>query len=117
MSRGTRLANYGALEWHAWTSRTDQPHRPTYALIDIDPGSATSWADVLVLARLHRTALEHLGVRAGAKLTGRRGLQIWIPVVRGWSFEDTRAWVEQLSRTVSAVVPARDAGCRMSATE
>ena len=50
-------ANFGALEWHAWTSRTDEPHQPTYALIDIDPGATTSWDDMLVLARLHRTAL------------------------------------------------------------
>jgi bifunctional non-homologous end joining protein LigD len=98
-------ANFGALEWHAWTSRTDQPQRPTYALIDIDPGAATSWEDVLALARLHRTALEHLGVRAQPKLTGRRGIQIWVPVGRGPSFAETRGWVEQVSRAVGAVVP------------
>jgi len=98
-------ANFGALEWHAWTSSTDAPHRPTYALIDIDPGSATSWDDVLALARLHRSALEHLGVRAQPKLTGGRGIQIWIPIARGPSFRETRAWVERLSRTVGAVVP------------
>jgi bifunctional non-homologous end joining protein LigD len=99
------VANFGALEWHAWTSRTDAPHRPTYALIDLDPGEATSWDDVLTLARLHRTALEHLGVRGQPKLTGRRGIQIWIPITHGPTFAETRAWVEQLSRTVSAVVP------------
>jgi bifunctional non-homologous end joining protein LigD len=98
-------ANFGALEWHAWTSRTDDPHHPTYALIDIDPGPATSWEDVLALARLHRTALEHLQVRAQPKLTGRRGLQIWVPVARGPDFAETRAWVEQLSRAVGGVVP------------
>jgi len=99
------VANFGALEWHAWTSRTDAPHRPTYALIDLDPGEATSWDDVLTLARLHRTAMEHLGVQGQPKLTGRRGIQIWIPITRGPTFAETRAWVEQLSRTVSAVVP------------
>ena len=98
-------ANFGALEWHAWTSRTDQPRKPTYALIDIDPGSATSWEDVLVLARLHRTALEHLEVRAQPKVTGSRGIQIWIPIARGPSFAETRAWVERLSRAVGAAVP------------
>ena len=60
---------------------------------------------MLTLARLHRTALEHLGVRGQPKLTGRRGIQIWIPITRGPTFAETRAWVEQLSRTVSAVVP------------
>jgi bifunctional non-homologous end joining protein LigD len=98
-------AQFGALEWHAWTSRTDQPHRPTYALVDLDPGERSSWDDVLVLARLHRTAFEHLGVRAFPKVTGSRGLQIWAPIQRGPSFDDTRAWVEQVSRTVGAVVP------------
>ena len=98
-------AQFGALEWHAWTSRTDQPHRPTYALVDLDPGTETSWEDVLVLARLHRTAFEHLGVQAFPKVTGGRGIQVWIPIARGPSFDETRAWVEKLSHTVGAVVP------------
>ena len=99
------VANFGALEWHAWTSCTAQPHLPTYALIDIDPGPATSWDDVLVLARLHRVALGHLGVAGQPKLTGRRGIQIWIPIARGPSFDDTRSWTRQLSRAVGAAVP------------
>ena len=98
-------ANFGALEWHAWTSLTDQPRQPTYALIDLDPGGTTRWEDLLVLARLHRTAFEHIDVLARPKLTGRRGIQIWVPIERGPSFDETRDWVEQLSRTVGAVVP------------
>ncbi len=98
-------ANFGALEWHAWTSRADAPDRPTYALIDIDPGEATSWDDVLVLARLHHTALGHLGVRGQPKVTGRRGIQIWIPIAPGPSSAETTAWVEQVSRAVGDVVP------------
>ncbi|HEX6249640.1 MAG TPA: DNA polymerase ligase N-terminal domain-containing protein [Nocardioidaceae bacterium] len=98
-------AQLGALEWHAWTSRTDEPGLPTYALVDLDPGTETSWEDVLVLARLHRTAFEHLGVQAFPKVTGGRGIQVWVPIERGPTFDETRAWVEQLSRTVGAVVP------------
>jgi bifunctional non-homologous end joining protein LigD len=99
-------ANFGALEWHAWTSLAAQPHQPTYVLIDLDPGPKTAWDDLLTLARLHRTALEHLGVRGQPKLTGQRGLQIWIPIAPGPTFDETRAWAEQLSRAVGAVVPA-----------
>jgi bifunctional non-homologous end joining protein LigD len=98
-------ANFGALEWHAWTSRVDAPHQPTYALVDLDPGSNTRWDDLLTLARLHRTAFEHLGVCARPKVTGRRGIQIWVPILRGPDFAATRAWVERLSRTVGAVMP------------
>jgi bifunctional non-homologous end joining protein LigD len=83
----------------------DAPHEPTYALIDLDTGGSTSWADLLTLARLHRTALEHVGVVARPKVTGRRGLQIWVPIATGPTFDDTRAWVEQLSSAVGQVVP------------
>jgi bifunctional non-homologous end joining protein LigD len=99
------VANFGGLEWHPWTSRTAAPEEPTYALVDLDPGEQTSWEDLLALARLHRTALEHLGVTARAKVTGRRGIQIWIPIVEGYTFDETRGWVEKLSRTVGKVVP------------
>ena len=98
-------ANFGALEWHPWTSTVDAPDRPTYALIDLDPGGSTSWDDLLALARLHRTAFEHLGVTARAKVTGNRGIQIWVPVRQGPDFDATRTWVERLSRMVGAVVP------------
>ncbi len=99
------MANYGAVELHPWTSGLADVHQPTWALIDIDPGPATSFDDVLVLARLYRVALEHLSVAAMPKVTGQRGIQIWVPVRPGYSFDDTRAWVEKLSRAVGHTVP------------
>lgn len=99
------LANFGAVELHPWTSPTAAPDRPSYALIDIDPGADTTWEETLTLARLYRTALEHLHVTGYPKVTGRRGVQIWIPVSGGPTFDDTRAWVETLSRTVGRVMP------------
>jgi bifunctional non-homologous end joining protein LigD len=99
------LANQAAIELHPWTSRTEAPHRPTYALIDIDPGPKTTWEEVLVLARLYRTALGHLGVRGCPKVTGKRGIQVWVPVEPRYSFQETAGWVEQLSRAVGSTVP------------
>lgn len=97
------LANFCALEWHPWTSPTSNPHEPSYALIDLDRGEETTGEELLTLARLHRTALEHVEVRGYPKITGRGGLQIWIPVVTGYSFDDTRHWVRTLSRAVGGV--------------
>jgi bifunctional non-homologous end joining protein LigD len=99
------LGNQAAFEVHAWTSRLDAPDRPTFALIDIDPGTKTSWDETLTLARLYRTALGHLGVRGYAKTTGRRGIQVWIPIEPRYSFRDTSDWVERLSRAVGSTVP------------
>jgi bifunctional non-homologous end joining protein LigD len=99
------LGNQAAFEVHAWTSRLEAPETPTFALIDIDPGTKTTWEETLTLARLYRTALEHLGVRGYPKTTGKRGIQVWIPVERRYTFRETSDWVEQLSRAVGSTVP------------
>jgi bifunctional non-homologous end joining protein LigD len=99
------LAQEAAMELHPWTSPIDAPDRPSYALIDIDPGPETTWEELLVLARLYRAALEHLGVVGHPKVTGKRGIQVWIGIERGPTFEDTRDWVEGISRAVGSMVP------------
>ena len=99
------LGNQAAFEVHAWTSRLDAPFRPTFALIDIDPGTKTTWDETLVLSRLFRTALGHLGVRGYPKVTGQRGVQIWVPIVPRYDHGQTTDWVEKVSRAVGAVVP------------
>ena len=99
------LANQASFEIHAWTGRLPEPWAPTFALIDIDPGDRTTWEETLVLARLFRTALGHLGVRGYPKTTGKRGIQVWIPIVPRYTFEETSRWVERVSRAVGATVP------------
>ena len=99
------LGNQASFEIHAWTGRLPDPWRPTFAYIDIDPGEQTTWKETLVLARLYRTALGHLGVRGYPKTTGKRGIQVWIPILPRYTFEDTSAWVERISRAIGATVP------------
>jgi bifunctional non-homologous end joining protein LigD len=73
--------------------------------VDIDPGERTTWDETLALARLFRRAFEHLGVVGIPKVTGKRGVQVFIPIRAGYTFLETRAWVEQVSRAVGAAVP------------
>lgn len=99
------LAQEAAIELHPWTATVEAPDRPRFALIDIDPGEATTWDEVLVLARLFRAALAHLGVTGLPKTTGKRGVQVWIPIADRYTFDQTRDWVEQLSRAIGQTVP------------
>ncbi len=39
------------------------------------------------------------------KVTGKRGIQVWVPIKPMYSFEDERQWVEALSRAIGATVP------------
>ena len=98
-------ANLAAFELHPWTSTAARPDRPSWALIDVDPGPETTPEELLLLVGLHRTALEHLDVEACAKTSGRRGFQIWIPVEQRYTFAETREWVETLSKAIGRTVP------------
>jgi bifunctional non-homologous end joining protein LigD len=99
------MANYAAIELHPWTSRLTDVQQPTWALIDIDPGTDTTFAQVVELAKLYEVALRHLKVNAMPKVTGKRGIQIWVPIADGYTFDDSRAWVEKISRAVGRTLP------------
>lgn len=98
------VANFAGFEIHPWTSTAASPDEPSYALVDIDPGPATSWQDTLTIARLFRVAMDRLGLVARPKVTGQRGIQVWIPVRPGYSFRETSDFVLALSQTVGGVV-------------
>jgi bifunctional non-homologous end joining protein LigD len=99
------LANHATIDMHPWTSTIDAYRNPTYALIDIDPGTKTTFDEVVTLAKLYRAALGHLDVKAWPKVTGKRGIQIWLPIEPRYSYRETSAWVEAVSRAVGAAVP------------
>ena len=99
------VANEAAIDIHPSTFRIASPDRPTWALVDIDPGKRTTWDELLLLARLYRTALDHLGLRGFPKVSGQRGIQVWIPIEPSYSFDQTRDWVAELSRNVAAATP------------
>ena len=97
-------ANFAGFEIHPWTSTAASPDEPSFALVDIDPGTETTWDETLTIARLYRVALDKLALLARPKVTGKRGIQIYIPVKPGYSFHETSEFVETLSRTVGGVV-------------
>jgi bifunctional non-homologous end joining protein LigD len=99
------LANQAVIDLHPWTSRLPEWYLPTYALIDIDPGEKTNWDEVVVMARLYRRALEHLGMVGFPKTTGKRGIQVWVPIAQKYTFDQTRDWVMGLSQAVGRAVP------------
>lgn len=99
------LANMASIDLHAWTSRCATYRTPTYALIDIDPGEKTTFQQVVAFARLYRAALDHLRLQGFPKLTGKRGIQIWVPVRDGYTFDETRDWVGRLSSAVGRALP------------
>lgn len=84
------LAQYNAIEVHAWLSRVDRPDQPDFAVIDLDPSEATPFLQVVRAARLFGEAFERVGLRGFPKVTGSSGIHIFVPIERGPSFDEVR---------------------------
>ena len=98
----------GAVEWRPWLSRAGEPDLPTHAVLTVEDGG---WEEVVAVAGLCRTALDHLGVRGHPVVTAR-GLQVWVPLRPGSSAAAVCRWSDELAAAVSAVAADAAVGRR-----
>ena len=99
------LGELGAVELRPWISTVDDPAGADVGPVPHRARPSRGRGDALELARLHRTALAHLGVEGRPVLTGARDIQIWVPVARGATFARTRQWVDAVAQAIGASVP------------
>jgi bifunctional non-homologous end joining protein LigD len=96
------LAQMDVLEIHTWNSRFADIEHPDRLVIDLDPGDAISWADVVEAARLVRKLLGVFDLDSFVKTTGGRGLHVVVPLAPAadWSacLEFARAFAQSLVR-------------------
>jgi bifunctional non-homologous end joining protein LigD len=93
------VANLGCVEMHPLHSRCGSVETPDYLFFDLDPMEAT-FEQVLRVALHVRAALEALGLTSYPKTSGATGLQIYVPVERGYSYEQVRDFVGTLGRMI-----------------
>ena len=93
------VANLGCIEMHPLHSRCASIDAPDYLFFDLDPMGA-SFEDVLIVARYVRAALGALGLTGYPKTSGATGVQIYVPVEPGWSYDQVRDFVGTLGRTI-----------------
>jgi bifunctional non-homologous end joining protein LigD len=102
------MAADGTVELRPWPSRIVDLDRPTWAVLGIepaDPKREDAFAAVVDVARLVRTALEHLGLESRPVAPGTTGLEVWLPVRPGPTFRQARAWARSLAAAVGATLP------------
>jgi len=93
------VANLGCIEMHPLHSRCEAVETPDYLFFDLDPMGA-SFEQVLRVARHVRAALDALGLVSYPKTSGATGLQIYVPVERGYSYEQVRDLVGSVGRMI-----------------
>jgi bifunctional non-homologous end joining protein LigD len=99
------LANHAVIDMHPWYSRVDKPEYPDWSVVDLDPAEGATFKDVIAVARVVKSALDHLGLKALLKTTGQSGLHVYIPIERRYTLDDSRGFVEKLAHVIAELMP------------
>ncbi len=91
-------ANLAAIELHPGLATGPDLGSPAVVVFDLDPGPP---ADVLTCARvalLVRDILEPFGLRVWPKTSGSKGLQLYLPLHSGATYQQTKPFAHALAR-------------------
>jgi bifunctional non-homologous end joining protein LigD len=99
------LANHAVIDMHPWYSRRDKPDYPDWSVVDLDPAEGATFKDVIAVAKVVKTALDHLKLKAVLKTTGQTGLHVYIPIERRYTLEESRGFVAKLAHMIAELMP------------
>src|SRR5688572_3348952 len=99
------LANLANLEIHPFLHRVPRIDRPTSIVFDLDPGEGT---DVLACARvafLLKELFERLELQSFPKVSGSKGLQLYVPLNTPVTYDVTGAFAQALAQYLESQAP------------
>jgi bifunctional non-homologous end joining protein LigD len=99
------LANHAVIDMHPWYSRFDKPEYPDWSVVDLDPAEGATFKDVIAVAKVLKSALDHLQLKAVLKTTGQSGLHIYIPIERRYTLDESRGFVAKLAHMIAELMP------------
>jgi bifunctional non-homologous end joining protein LigD len=100
------FANMGCIETHPFHSREGRLEHPDYAIFDFDPAEGSTWDQVVEGGRLLRVALAQLGLIGYPKLSGSRGLHVYVPLEPVHRFSRVRRFVGEVGNYLAAANPS-----------
>ena len=99
------FANQRAVEFHVPLVRVGDLDAPTHLVIDIDPPEGAPFSAAVAAARLVQRALDALGLPAGVKTSGAKGLHVVVPI-EGASSEEAALATRAIAARAERLDPA-----------
>ena len=99
------FANMGCVEVHPFHSRIGVLDHPDYAIFDFDPAEGSTWSQVVAGAQLLKVALGQLGLVGYPKLSGSRGLHVYVPLDPVHDYARVRRFVGEVGNYLAAANP------------
>jgi bifunctional non-homologous end joining protein LigD len=101
------MAQLAAIELHPSLSLARNVDRPTVLAFDLDPGPPADILDCCRVAlRLHEL-FGHFGVECFPKTSGSKGLQVYVPLNREVSYDETKPLARAIAQLLEKQTPDR----------
>jgi bifunctional non-homologous end joining protein LigD len=97
------LANLADVELHTSLSLARAPEEPTVLAFDLDPGEPAGLVECCRVAQVLNGLFDQLGLQSFAKTSGSKGLQVYVPLNSGASYDQTKP----LSRRIAELLEQR----------
>ncbi|MDP2527338.1 DNA ligase D [Maribacter dokdonensis] len=99
------MANLGCIEINPWSSRKLSLDKPDYGIIDLDPPKNMAFKKVVEVAKEFHTILRDLKIESFCKLSGSKGIHIYLPMSTKYSYEEVRNFIKLLCLLVEERLP------------
>ena len=98
-------ANLAAIELHPFLHKTDDLARPTHVVFDFDPGEGSNLLTCIRVALLVRKMLGQLGLQSFPKVSGSKGLQLYVPLNTIVTYESTGRFAKAVAELLEQQHP------------
>ncbi|HEY8410391.1 MAG TPA: non-homologous end-joining DNA ligase [Pyrinomonadaceae bacterium] len=99
------VANYAALELHAFLHRSSKIDRPTSMVFDCDPGEGADILNCARVALILRDTLTELGFDSYVKVSGSKGLQVYVPLNSPVTYDETQPLAKGIAQLLAQREP------------
>lgn len=90
--------NLASLELHPFLHKVPHLDRPRTVVFDLDPGEGTGVLECARAAFLLKDVLDELGLQAFPKVSGSKGIQVYVPVNTLVTYDMTRPFAHTIAR-------------------
>ncbi|MDB6165268.1 MAG: hypothetical protein JWQ83_408 [Lacunisphaera sp.] len=98
-------ANLGAIEFHPFLHRVPRLDQPTHVAFDLDPGDGADILDCTEVALLLRELFAKLGLESFPKVSGSKGLQLYVPLNTPVTYAVTNPFAKSVAELLAREHP------------
>jgi bifunctional non-homologous end joining protein LigD len=99
------MAQLAAIELHPSLSLSRAPKRPTVLAFDLDPGPPAGIVECCRVGLRLRDLFGHFDVESFPKTSGSKGLQIYVPLNRKASYDQTKPFAKAIAQLLEKQTP------------